>query len=241
MKIRLLPGIILFFVAILPASGKELTIVPSVGYGISSLTFTRSTGETDASRFSVIDLGMTAAYDRFYVKLSSELPMGEEYTYGPTLVRQLKREDFGVSVGYYATENLSLFGGYSYGKTSIISFDGGGGLPPYPVYTQHRDEGMFIGSNYSFFVGKTGTLGLNFAYASMDGRMIVQDTNPGVLPTTETGNTSGFSLGVTWSDTYKKKLNYYVAYKQKNYNTDLTTISIDKKFNIITFGFVFPI
>jgi len=75
----------------------------------------------------------------------------------------------------------------------------------------------------------------------MDGRLIVQDSDPGGVSTTESGKTSGFSLGVTWSDTYKKKLNYYVSYKQKNYNTDLTTISIDKKFNIVTFGFVFPI
>ena len=241
MKIRALLGVILFFVAALPASGKELTMVPSVGYGISSLTFTRSTGDVDASRFNVIDLGMTASYDRFYMKLSGELPLGEEYTYGPSLIRQLKREDFGLSAGYYVSDNLSVFGGYAYGKTSIISFDGGGGLPPYPVYTQHRDQGMFAGANYSFFVGKTGTLGLNVAYADMDGRLIVQDSDPGGVSTTESGKTSGFSLGVTWSDTYKKKLNYYVSYKQKNYNTDLTTISIDKKFNIVTFGFVFPI
>ena len=184
---------------------------------------------------------MTAAYGRSYLKFSSELPLGEEYTYGPALIRQLKREDFGFSAGYYVLENLSVFGGYSYGKTSIISFDGGGGLPPYPVYTQHLDTGPFIGTTYSFYVGKTGTLGLNLAYASMDGRLVVQDSDPGGISNTENGKTTGFSLGATWSDTYKKKLNYYVSYKQKNYKTDLVTISIDKTFNIFTFGFVFPI
>jgi len=223
------------------ASAAELTMVPSIGYGESNLNFSRSTGESDDSRFNIIDLGMTASYGRYYMKFSTELPLGEEYTYGPAIIRQFKREDFGFTAGYYLRDNLSLFGGYAYGKTSIITFDGGGGTPPYPVYTQHRDTGPFIGANYSLFIGKTGTLGLNLAYADMDGLLIVQDSDPGGISNSESGKTTGFSLGATWSDTYKDKLTYYVAYKRKNYKTDLVTQSVDKTFDIFSFGFVFPI
>lgn len=240
MRIRILPAFLLLFAA-LPASAKDVTIVPSIGYGMSNLTFTRSTGEVDDSRFSVVDLGLTAAYGKAYVKLSAEMPLGQEFTYGPALIRQFKRDDFGVTAGYSVMDQVSVFAGYSYGKTSIVSFDGGGGLPPYPVYTQHLDQGPFVGANYSMFVGKTGTLGFNIAYANMDGSMVIQDSDPGGVSTTESGTTSGFSLGITWSDTYKDKLSYYLTYKRKNYETDLVTISIDKSFDILTFGVVFPI
>lgn len=241
MKIRALSTVFLLLFISLPAGAAELTVVPSIGYGFSSLKFTRSVGGEDASRFSVIDMGLTVAYERYYVRIGAEVPLGEEYTYGPALIRQFKREDYGISVGYYALENLSLFGGYSYGKTSIISFDGGGGLPPYPVYTQHLDSGLYLGANYSFYVGKTGTIGLNLAYASMDGSLIVQDSDPGGVSTRENGKTAGYSFGLTWSDTFKDKLTYYISYKQKSYKTDLVTNSIDKNFNIATIGVVFPI
>jgi hypothetical protein len=220
MKIRVLSTFLFLSVLSVSSHGADITLVPSIGYGMSNLKFTRSVGGEDAS---------------------AEIPLGEEYTYGPALIRQVKREDYGYSVGYYVLETLSVFGGYSYGKTSIISFDGGGGLPPYPVYTQHLDEGIYIGANYSIYVGKTGTIGLNLAYADMDGKYIVQDSDPGGVSSSETGKTSGYSFGITWSDTIKNKTTYYVSYKQKSYKTDLVTISIDKAFNIFTFGFVFPI
>lgn len=241
MKIRALSTFLFLAIFSLPALGEDITLVPSIGYGMSNLKFTRSVGGEDASRFNVVDLGMTVAYKRFYIRGSAEIPLGEEYTYGPALIRQVKREDYGYAVGYYVFDTLSVFGGYSYGKTSIISFDGGGGLPPYPVYTQHLDEGMYLGANYSIYVGKSGTIGFNLAYADMDGKMIVQDSDPGGVSSEETGKTTGYSLGVTWSDTLKDKATYYVSYKQKSYKTDLVTISIDKAFNIFTFGFVFPI
>lgn len=241
MKIRTLSIAILPLLYSLSAGAADLTVVPSIGYGVSSLTFTRSVGGEDASRFNIIDLGLTVAYDRLYAKVSAEIPLGEEYTYGPALIRQFKREDYGISGGYYVLDNLSVFGGYAYGKTSIISFDGGGGLPPFPVYTQHLDSGFYLGANYSFFIGKTATIGVNFAYASMDGSLIIQDSDPSGVSTTETGKTTGYSIGFTWSDTIKNKFNYYISYKLKSYKTDLVTNSIDKNFNIVTFGAVFPI
>jgi hypothetical protein len=222
------------------AQAADVTMVPSIGYGQSHLNFDRSTGESDVSQFNIIDLGMTASYGRYFVKVSSEMPLGEEYTYGPALVRQFKREDFGVTAGYYFRDDLSVFGGYSYGKTSIITFDGSS-TTPHAIYTQHRDSGPFIGANYSIFVGKTATIGLNVAYANMDGEFIIQDSDPGGYSTNQSGTTDGFSFGATWSDTYKNKVTYYVAYKVKNYKTDLVTQSVDKTFNIVSFGFIFPI
>ena len=239
MKIRALFAVFMLFTISLPASGEDVIFVPSIGYGMSDFKFSHSGGGQDSSRFNIIDVGLTAAYKRFYIRGYAEIPLGEEYTYGPAVIRQVKREDYGYSIGYYLLENLSVFGGYSYGKTSITSFDGSVG--PYPVYTQHVDSGMYIGANYSFYVGKSGTIGINLAFADMIGELVIEDTDPAGSSSVEEGKTSGFSLGLTWSDTYKDKVTYYAAYKKKSYKTDLTTTSIDKGFNIFTFGFVFPI
>ncbi len=234
--------IVALLVALCPAAkAADVGIIPSLGFGLSSLDFTRSTGEQDNSQFNIVDIGITATYQRFYASTNAQLPFSDEYTYGPALIRQFKRQDFGISLGYYVLDSLSVFGGYSYGKTAIISFDGGSGLPPYPVYTQHLDSGPFIGANYSMNVGKSGSLGLNVAYADMDGLYVVQDSDPGGVSTHEEGKTSGFSIGVSWSGTIDNKFNYYVTYKQKSYRTDLVTISIDKNFNIVTAGISLPL
>lgn len=220
-----------------PVAAGELTFVPSVGYGVSNLDFSRSTGESDDTRFNMIDLGLTASYDNYYLKLSGEMPLGEEFTAAPGLVRQIKREDFGVSLGYYLTDKASLFGGYSYGKTSIITNN----ISSYAIYTQHRDHGLFVGGSYSVFVGKTGSLSFNLAYADMFGLLTVEDTNPAGSDSSNAGKTNGFSLGVTWSDTYKDKLTYYLAYKRKDYFSNLGPVSVNKNFEIVTFGFIFPV
>ena len=189
MKIRALFAVFMLFTISLPASGEDVIFVPSIGYGMSDFKFTRSGGGQDASRFNIIDVGLTAAYKRFYIRGYAEIPMGEEYTYGPALIRQVKREDYGYSIGYYLLENLSVFGGYSYGKTSIIALSSGA-----PVYTQHLDSGIYIGANYSIYLGKTGSVGLNLAYADMDGKLTVLNTaSP---PSSEAnGKTRGISFG----------------------------------------------
>lgn len=238
MKIKtLLIGLPLLLCAT-TVQAAELTLVPSIGFGESYLTFSRSTGEVDQSRFNIVDLGLTASYGAYYLKADTEMPLGEAYVTAPNVIRQFKREDYGVTAGYYLNDKLSLFGGYAYGKTSIITNDGSN--PGYPIYTEHQDAGPYIGANYSLFLGATGTLGLNVAYARQNGLFSVENTDA-TPDTKESGNTSGFSIGATWTDTYKDKLTYYLGYKWKRYKTDLPSASINKTFDIFTFGFVFPI
>lgn len=225
------------------AAEKKITLVPSIAYGLSALNFVSSTGGTDKSRFNTVNFALTVARDRLYLRINSEIPMGNEFTYGNNIVRQFKREDFGFSVGYYLLDNLSLFGGISYGKTSIISFDGSNSTA-YPVYTQHMDTGPFAGINYNVYLGDTSSISLSLAYAAMSGTYVVEDTDPlngGGGDVTDSGSTTGYSLGLTWSDTFRGKANYFLSYKYKNYNTVLTGLSITKGFNVFSLGFVFPI
>ena len=234
MKIRtVLIGIPLLLCA-MTTHAAELTLVPSIGFGESYLTFSRSTGEVDQSRFNIVSLGMTASYGNYYLKLDTDMPLGDAIVTGPSSIRQFKREDFGATAGYYINDQLSLFGGYAYGKTSIITTTSGS-----TIYTEHQDAGPYIGANYSLFLGEHGTLGLNAAYADESGLLIVNTV--GGSSSQQTGKTTGYSIGATWSDVYKNKLTYYLGYKWKRYKTELPSSSINKTFDIFTFGFVFPI
>lgn len=161
--------------------------------------------------------------------------MSQEITTSGTDVRQFQREDYSVTTGYGLLDNLSVFGGISSGKTSIVTFTGSS-----TVYTRHADNGPFIGASYNYDVGDSASIRLDLAYAFMNGSYsrFVAGAGPG---TTESGNTSGLSAGITWSDSYREKATYYLSYKYKSYNSTLVTRSIDKQFNIFTFGFIFPI
>lgn len=235
MKIRALSAVFFLLIISLPAGAEELTMVPSVGYGFSSFHFLSSTGRDDRARFSIVDFALTAAYARFYVRVNAEVPMGQEITTSGTDIRQFQREDYSVAAGYGVLDNLSIFGGFSSGKTSIITYTAAS-----TVYTRHTDNGPFIGASYNYDVGDNASIGLSLAYAFMNGSYSRFVAGTG-LTDDESGNTSGLSMGITWSDSYRDKATYYLSYKYKSYNSVLETRSIGKIFNIFTFGFIFPI
>ncbi len=74
----------------------------------------------------------------------------------------------------------------------------------------------------------------------MSGAYLREDLNVGG-DIYESGSTTGFSFGLTWSDTFRGKANYFVAYKMKNYSATLTIQNITNNFNIFSLVFVFPI
>ncbi len=245
-------GLTAFFIP--GAQADDLILVPGAGLGQSSMDFTRSTSENDQATFNVVEISLTAAYKGVYLRGSTELPLGEAYSHGPALIRQFKREDASLTLGWHPFEtfplssdklaflkSLSIFGGYSSGKTSVMTYDGGSGLPPYAVYTEYLDEGMYYGLGYSLRVGDIGSLSLNVAQASMDGSFLVQPSDLGGVTTTETGTTQGLSYGLTWGGSFRDKATYYLSWRQRSYTTDLVTISIDKQFRILSAGFIFPL
>jgi len=239
--------------ASLGAGANDLVIVPSVGLGQSNMDFRRSIGENDVATFNVVEVALTASYKGFFVRGNTEIPLGETYTYGPSLVRQFKREDAALTLGWYPFEtfrvleniqpirNLAIFTGYSHGKTGIISYDGGSGLPPYAVYTEHLDKGWYYGLSSSINVANAGSISLSVAYASMDGSQRIQPSSPGAVSSLETGTTDGLSYGLTWVSSLGDKATYYLSWKRRNYTTELVTISIEKDFSILSAGFVFPL
>jgi len=219
------------------AHASDLVLVPSIGYGLSTLKFNRSTAVEDKSSFNTVDLGLTAAYKRFYVRFNTEMPLTSDYNYGSSLIRQVKREDWGMVGGFYLLDSLSLFTGVSYGKTSIIDLKGS---PVVGTYTTYTDTGPFIGANYQFNIGKQSTIGLNVAFAVMNGELAVNSTD-GSVNTKDTGTTGGFSLGASWNSKYGESANYYVALKLKSYKSELTSLTIQKDISILSFGVVFPL
>jgi hypothetical protein len=219
-----------------PALASDWTIVPSVGYGLTSLKFNRSTATQDQSSFNTLDLGFTAARKRFYLRINTEIPLTADYIYGSSFIRQVKREDVGLVAGYSLFNSLSVFTGISYGKTSIIDTQN---TSPTAVYTQYIDSGPFLGTNYRRDIGKKSSISLNVAFALMGSSLLVKD-NAGTVPIDDTGTTSGFSLGVSWNSRIHDKGSYFVSLRLKDYRSELNTLSVRKDISVLSFGFVFP-
>ncbi len=219
-----------------PARASDWVFVPSAGYGLETLKFNRSTAIEDKSSFDTLDLGFTAAKNRFYVRVNTEMPLTAEYTYGPSLVRQVKRDDLGLVAGYYLRNSLSLFTGVSYGNTSIIDLKG---ATPTAEYTQYIDVGPFVGTNYQFNVGTKSSISISLAFALMGSSLLVHDST-GATPTDERGTTGGFSFGISWNSKIHDTGSYYLSLKSKDYNSQLETQSVRKDISILSFGFVFP-
>lgn len=235
MRTRILAAGLVLILGSLEARAEDLTVVPSVGYGFSNFAFTNvQSGIDEKAQFDIVDFAMTAARGRVYLRLNSEIPLGEEYSI-VNGVRKYKRQDYSFALGYYLADSLSLYGGYSYGKTSVLII-GTGSLVTF------TDSGPFVGAIYSFPVGDLANIAISGAYAAMDGSR-ASSSSAG----TDIGNTNGFSLGITWSDTYRGNANYYVSYKHKSYLSQLVnsdtfaSSSYEKRFNIFSLGFVFPI
>lgn len=219
-----------------PALASDWTIVPSVGYGLTNLKFNRSTATQDQSSFNMLDLGLTAARKRFYLRINTELPMTADYIYGSSFIRQVKREDLGLVAGYSLFNSLSVFTGISYGKTSIIDTQN---TSPTAVLTQYIDSGPFLGTNYRKDIGKKSSISLNVAFALMGSTLLVKD-NAGTIPIDDTGTTSGFSFGVSWNSQIHDKGNYFISLRLKDYRSELNTLSVRKDISVLSFGFVFP-
>lgn len=235
------------------AGAQEISIVPAVGIGRSSMDFRSSVGERDKATFNVLEMSLTAAYKGVYLRASTELPLGESYAHGPALVRQFKRDEASLTLGWFplntfavsdklsALRGLSIFTGYLSSRTSIVSFDGGAGLPPYAVYTEHLDEGVYYGLGYSYRLRDFGSLSVNVARANMDGSLRVEPSAPGFVSTHETGTTKGLSYGLSWTGSIRDKATYYLSWRKRSYTTELVTISIDKDFQVMSAGFIFPL
>lgn len=210
--------------------------------GVSSLSGGGGSGELTAM-LPALTLQGIVFYDALYAAVKvetglttegvdSDIPFTTENT---DLSTDVSRDDFSISVGYKVWQDLSLFGGYMYGKTeltpesaacdsvsilcvntaSFMNRAGGG------EYRQEYEEsGFFVGTSYGWDIGP-GRLSASLAYAMMDGKYSdnYRDED-GPLKFDFEGDSNGLSVATTWSAPINDRFAYFVDGRLQHYSMD---------------------
>lgn len=202
--ISLLPAS-LFSIA--PCYADSINFMPNLF--ASYRDFTYSTGNTDvgANLYSV-GVGLTATYRRFYMDISYETnpSSGKEHQENNTVY--FERRDVATSVGYAVNDSISIFGGYKYGQTRLVS-------PPSAIAAgtevSLEGRGFYIGAGAGWQIEHWGFLSFSAAYANLKANY--ED----LTFLSEEGNASGTSLSIKWKGSLSENLSYDVSLIRHDY------------------------
>jgi hypothetical protein len=170
--------------------------------------------------------GIGIGKNRFYANLSLEQTLRSDTSYKPETqgFLDISRNDQSLTLGYSLSKMATLFLGYKRGATlaSGLSVDTGGGDPATPNSLEFVEIGPYIGGNINLSINDTNTIGLNLAYADMDGEInnkISKIGGAGSGPASAEGTADGFSLGLKWTRMVSAQANLNIGLKFYRYKT----------------------
>ncbi len=174
--------------------------------------------------------GIGIGKNRFYANLSLEQTLRSDTNYRPGTegFLDISRNDQSLTLGYSLSKMATLFIGYKRGATLVsgLSVDTGGSASPNSL--EFVEIGPYIGGNINFFVNDANTLGLNLAYADMDGEINNEIDKTGGSnsgPASAKGTADGFSLGLKWTRTVSAQANLNIGLKFYRYKTKATDLN----------------
>ncbi len=144
------------------------------------------------------------------------------------------RDDQSLTIGMNVIDNLNIFLGYMEGTTTLtpdamcanictqpwnIAYDHQvAGIREYQQ--EYNEEGPFIGASYGYRIADIGTLSGSIAYAKMDGSY--KDNYAAVADENfkYAGDSTGFSLGITWSAPLTERVGYFLDLRRQSYSMD---------------------
>ena len=253
------------------AEDEEINIVASATYAYKSLDFEVG-NKRFKPKFTTLDWAITAAYKKAFVKINFDQSIKDHNQVNNTLDGSgafdntrttLSREDSGLTIGYSVLNNVSIFGGYKYGKTSgvdtgqikQVTFTGPPGGTRF--YTDNSsisftEDGPFLGVSYSHLLKKSGTVNFSFAYANLDGESSFNRVEPDpvtgdltvFINDTSTGDSTGISYSISYTDKLVESINFTIALKSTRYEFDgpsppvvTDETDFDEIYNIFSIGF----
>lgn len=237
--------IVLITLAVVPLSvySDGLAITPRTTLSVSSYKFTQSerpnaltpTGingndfpEVDFDvTFKILGLGTTFSKEEYYLDLLVQKSLEEEDDF--TLIDPLipggqftetftgDREDLTIAIGKKVFESRgSVYLGYKYGRSQAEGNQG--------QELSFEENGIFIGSNYSWPVTNSSVITLNLALAKLDGELREDVNHPFFtslnppLDINATSDTQGLSYGISWSSRISETLSYSIGLESKVYS-----------------------
>jgi len=149
-------------------------------------------------------------------------------------VGDASRQDIDLTLGYQINSNWSTFVGYKSGETKIdyISRENEDVGIIVPLRESYKQEGPYVGGAYTWRFEKAGSLTVSLGYAFLNAtnvfRANTDDDEPEGVPEFDdltgrvTGNTNGFSYGLTWSMPLSGNLLFQTKFKMNDYQQDIT-------------------
>lgn len=220
---------ILALVLILAGAGTaqavedNLTIVGGLDFGFKKLRLDTGSGAGVFNpSFVTINPNLVLAYSSFYASLAydksiSAAPDSSSTVIGGTptaTVTDYSRTDTTFTLGYRLNQSFNIFAGYTDGANRFITIAATAIL--IVTDTSYTEKGPFAGVSYSKAFGDKGSLGMSVGYAKLNGDLKT-DIHPGSGGARYTGDTTGFSYGLTWSGPLTGSLSYRVGLKETRY------------------------
>lgn len=256
-KIRSILALLLVSTSGTIKAADTFAVVGAIGMNSKTVTFTpnkKQQGEDEIEiALNTVEASLTGVYKNLYLSANYDTSFDEnsEVNSQNNIITR-SRKDYSLTLGYNILDGLSLFGGYKYGESLAETLIGittiTGPLPDtskinYMEFESGVEEkGLFIGAGYSHNLPKNITVGLNLAYADMDGtytRLVQLNYPPIVI--TQDGDISGLSYGITFSGPLSTGSQYRIGYKVNSYeysgkSATGTEVNADEEFRIISIG-----
>lgn len=163
---------------------------------------------------------------------------------------EVDRQDITFTVGYKVLDSLNLFVGYLDGETELepdpfcanpfaavrcsrtnrafqqYYLGDAGFVQNQPKYKQtYTESGFYFGGAYGFPIQDIGNITLSLAYATMDGEYTDNANDPNAdfenfNSFNYQGDTTGTSLGLTWTAPLGETSAYFVDIRRQNYSME---------------------
>lgn len=151
-------------------------------------------------------------------------------------VGDASREDLDFTLAYQFNSNWSAFAGYKSGETKInyISREDEDEGIFNPLRESYEQDGPYVGGAYTWRFENAGSLTVSLAYAFLDAtnefRANTDDEEEDDDEAPEfddltgrvTGDTNGFSYGLTWTMPLSGNLLFQTRFKMNDYQQDIT-------------------
>jgi hypothetical protein len=204
--------------------------------GLPGLSGTDATGELSADLPALVLRGM-GLYRSFFAIFETELTIATDYVDSSILFTkqddyldtEVDREDYRFIFGYSVSKQLSFFGAYISGKTSLLPdvCDGCTNIATimrnngFGKYEQeYKEDGFFVGAGYSVPVN-SGDLSLSLSYAFMDGQFKDNFINTsGPAGFNYEGDATGFSTVIEWKAPLFERVDYFVKARTIMYSME---------------------
>ena len=179
-------------------------------------------------------LTLAATRNRWQLSLNGTWSLQDADVSEEEDVGDASRQDIDLTLGYQINSNWSAFAGYKSGETKIdyISREDEDEGIINPLSESYEQEGPYVGGAYSWQFENAGRLTVSLAYAFLDAtnefRANTDDDEPGEDPEFDdltgrvTGDTNGFSYGLTWTMPLSGNLLFQSRFKYNDYQQDIT-------------------